>query len=775
VIALPEIDRQKILVQKAGDGQYYFMINDFPKPSEKANAAIARKTPARIVIYWDASGSRGKADHKRELKILETYLSGHGAQKIEVDLVLFRNEAEAPQRFVIEKGNSEKLVAALSAVQYDGGTQIGALSPAADTPVPDLYLLFSDGVSNFGKEEPTGFKAPVYALSGDATANHAFLRYLSLQTGGEYFNLNRLDGAAIASRIGVSAFSFVSAESVGAGIEDIHPRASLPIQGRFAVAGRLDADKAKLRINYGVDGKTLESVEYEISRADAAEGDLLRVFFAQKKVEELQVFPKRNEMELIAVGKEHGLVTPGTSLIVLESLQQYVEHKIAPPSSLPDMRTRYFAMVEAGNRKEQQRVTNKLDQMVALWQRRVDWWNTRFSYPKDFKYRAKEEKPSSLPESAAPAHGALESSRMEQLPAAPASRQQATNQAAPTEALTRERGGAPAKRVAASDEEAVRQDKSGQLKDGQEEIIRGPEGRITIREWDPATPYLAELKKAQPETYLKVYLGQRTQFGTSPAFYLDCADFLFKQNQDKLAVRVLSNIAELELENPQLLRVLGHRLAQANLPEPARMVFEEVLRLRPEEPQSYRDLALVLDAQEQYGRAVELLYHVVTHQWDRFSEIEVVALMELNRTIARAKRAGIKDFPVDPRLIKLLDVDVRIVLTWDADMTDMDLWVTEPSGEKANYSHKLTTIGGLVSRDITDGYGPEEYVLRKVLNGRYQVQVNYYGSGSPTLTGAVTLQVDVFTAYGRPDEKRRSMTVRLKERQEVVTIGEVEY
>ena len=45
---------------------------------------------------------------------------------------------------------------------------------------------------------------------------------------------------------------------------------------------------------------------------------------------------------------------------------------------------------------------------------------------------------------------------------------------------------------------------------------------------------------------------------------------------------------------------------------------------------------------------------------------------------------------VDQRLIKLLDVDVQIILTWDADMTDMDLWITEPSGEQANYNNNRT-------------------------------------------------------------------------------------
>ncbi|HUS48133.1 MAG TPA: hypothetical protein VM098_08435 [Phycisphaerae bacterium] len=38
--------------------------------------------------------------------------------------------------------------------------------------------------------------------------------------------------------------------------------------------------------------------------------------------------------------------------------------------------------------------------------------------------------------------------------------------------------------------------------------------------------------------------------------------------------------------------------------------------------------------------------------------------------------------PLDPRLVKLLACDIRIVLTWDADMTDMDLHVVEPFGER---------------------------------------------------------------------------------------------
>ena len=93
-----------------------------------------------------------------------------------------------------------------------------------------------------------------------------------------------------------------------------------------------------------------------------------------------------------------------------------------------------------------------------------------------------------------------------------------------------------------------------------------------------------------------------------------------------------------------------------------------------------------------------------------------------NRLIPRAKAAGVSTIPLDPRLIALPDVDVRIVMTWSADNTDIDLWVAEPSGEKAFYQHNRMTIGGLVSRDLTQGYRPEEYLVRRAAHGMYTIE-----------------------------------------------------
>lgn len=62
---------------------------------------------------------------------------------------------------------------------------------------------------------------------------------------------------------------------------------------------------------------------------------------------------------------------------------------------------------------------------------------------------------------------------------------------------------------------------------------------------------------------------------------------------------------------------------------------------------------------------------------------------------------------------------------WDTDMTDIDLHVIEPSGEKAYYGNRRTEIGGQVSRDFTQGYGPEEYTLRAACTGNYKVSAKY--------------------------------------------------
>ena len=119
-----------------------------------------------------------------------------------------------------------------------------------------------------------------------------------------------------------------------------------------------------------------------------------------------------------------------------------------------------------------------------------------------------------------------------------------------------------------------------------------------------------------------------------------------------------------------------------------------------------------------------------------------------------------------------MPVDLRVILTWDADNCDMDLWVVDPNKEKCYYAHRQTYMGGRMSRDFTQGYGPEEYMVRKAKDGVYEVQVNYYGNSQQIIAGATTVQLKLFLNYGRPEETVKEVTLRLKDKKEVITVGQ---
>ena len=768
VVELPQVEQQRVLVEKAGDGQYYFCVNEFPADPRAPDKVLTLPGLSQATIFWDASGSRGASEHQRERDWLKAWFALYQRWPLTVNLVPFRNALAPAQRFSVRNGDAAAVLQAIAQLAYDGGTQLGCLTNYPAPAPGGVYFLFTDGLGNFGQLEPPALDAPLFLLSDDLLVDQPFLQSLGERSGGAFFPLRRLTDQQVFAAMAAKPFSFLGAEPAD-GVKDLALPASRLVQGRFTLAGKLTAAEAQLVLRYGAGAKTLARSKLTLSRAHAVDGDLLRRFWAQKKLEGLLVEQKRHEPEITELGRQYGLVTPFTSLIVLENLDQYVEHRIAPPASLPRLRAEYAQIVEKQGSQARQQEREKIDHLLSLWKERVEWWNKKFTYPEDFKYRETEGPKSPVRVTAlgnAPMAGAAihpdASSAGLPAPATP------MPVAAPEPAAASARRG------------------SAQARQAQTLPARPePEPGVALKEWDPHTPYLAELKKAAPANAVATYLAQRRKFGASPAFYLDCAEFFRKQKQNHLALQILSNIAELETENAALLRVLAQRLQQIGQLELACGLFEEILKLRPEEPQSVRDLALALARRSESThsradalRAMELLAKVVNNHWDRFDEIEVIALMELNALWADFTRRFSADparFPADARLQKLLDLDTRIVLTWDADMTDIDLHVIEPSGERAYYGHNRTTIGGLVSRDFTQGYGPEEYCLRRAMHGTYKVEVNYYGSQAAQLMGPVTVQAEVITNFGRPNEKRKSLTLRLEEKKETIAVGEIEF
>lgn len=166
------------------------------------------------------------------------------------------------------------------------------------------------------------------------------------------------------------------------------------------------------------------------------------------------------------------------------------------------------------------------------------------------------------------------------------------------------------------------------------------------------------------------------------------------------------------------------------------------------------------------------MLQVVTRPWhNRFPDIELIALAEMNALIATAPQT-LDRSAIDPRFPRNLPLDLCVVLSWDADNADIDLWVTDPNGERSYYANRLSYQGGARSRDFTGGYGPEEYSLKRAKPGRYLIQAQFYGHRQQVVAGATTLNVRLYSGFGTSGQKEEQITLRLKGQREVVTVGE---
>ncbi|CAB9521611.1 expressed unknown protein [Seminavis robusta] len=306
-------------------------------------------------------------------------------------------------------------------------------------------------------------------------------------------------------------------------------------------------------------------------------------------------------------------------------------------------------------------------------------------------------------------------------------------------------------------------------------------------------------KEAWTELYAKELESIGGRGVASPSFFLNSAHVLIQHGKlPDVAIRIAANCLEAGIEDVQMLRSVGYLFLSANTDyglELAARLFEKAKELAPLEPQSFMDMALTgyykawktfsqegVALEEEIAQVQKHLVHVLTHCWARrFREIEWPALVllhyaaELVREANQALSLSLPEWPTeelnkffqskeeeppkkDPKE-DAMDKDkegegtglrcasfrpaLMVWLAWDTDHTDVDLHVVEPSTEEVYYSHKRGQ-GSLLSRDFTDGYGPEVYLGRQghAAKGEYEVHAKYYASHQDSaLTGCTSAVV----------------------------------
>jgi tetratricopeptide (TPR) repeat protein len=257
-------------------------------------------------------------------------------------------------------------------------------------------------------------------------------------------------------------------------------------------------------------------------------------------------------------------------------------------------------------------------------------------------------------------------------------------------------------------------------------------------------------------------------------------DIETEQGDSARARRTYSSIVELLPRDVQARRALATVLKQAGDLRGARQQLLAALDIEDDRHTSFElaDVEYRLGLPEARGRfqaiadASEVPESVRYPARQRLAQLAARERREATARgdTARAERAS--------REIEKLEIhggvenDIKVFLSWDTDRTDIDLWVTTPSGELVNYQHRAGAHGEQLFDDVTTGYGPESFTAKAAAEGVYTVTVDYFGA-RPGAFKEARGEVIVILDEGRATETRKTFPYRLFEEKDQVTVAKI--
>lgn len=747
-VHLPRLMHQQLISAQDAEGAVYAVY-----ATPMAERQIAAR-PSAICVVWDASSSAGKADLPKAKRLLEKHLAW--IKSCKVTLVAFNVTASQPHAFYVKNGRCDALLRAIDTIEYDGATDLNCVDWSA---LPgDEVLLFCDGVQTAPRPAAMPkVKGKLQIVNANGTRNAQWLQQAAMARGGQFVDLTEIPADTAAERL-YSVTERVAWWQPAGGSRYSHPT---PLDERgvwlFGVSAK-EVRSVALARQTGEEEMHETAVNSEKGGAlwrDADIASLLRRGYVQQEMARLRGRGMDDAAEALA--RRHGVATDKTSLIVLETAEDYARYAIDPPAELHD---KYRALLDRSQRNADSAAKERLESLVKRSDEQSKWWRGEVDRPQTTKEEAPQ-RPDMI-------RGRREPLRVRGVASPTADRISAPAEMSLVVHEANAGLGAPDAREAAG-------------LDGETGAAATPPaqaliGSVTMTAWDSHSPYLKVLEYAEKPTLRATYYRLKREYGSIPSFYLDAGGFFEKHGDRVFAFQVLSNLLELELGSIELQRALGQALERLGRLAEAEEIYRKIAAEAAYEPQSLRDLALLCEAQGKLQEAVNLLYRVALGDWEaRFNGVDLVCMNELNGLLMRHGAQGLDLTAIDKRLLKLEPVDVRVVLTWSNDATDVDLHVLLPDGEECYYGNRLTATLGKLSNDITQGYGPEEFMHRRGAKGEYIIRARLYADHTQSSIVPKYVRAECYLYYGTPREERHELLFRLSDAKEMVRIGSIQF
>jgi len=724
---------------------------DLPKAEAKGRSS-------RAIFLVDTSLSSNPERFNIWLKLMKAILENNRDSIKHFDVLFFNVEAfwwrggVAPPN---TPANVEALMAYARELVLEGATDLGTAFEAlarlyqdwsASRPNDDLFLL-SDAAATWGEDnlhallKPTygePFIGPLFAYTtGFAGTDTKALQHLARETGGAVFSVvgeAQVEAASRAHRLRPWEIKNVLCEGISDALLAGNPYVIYPGQSLLLV-GR-GTPKVGSRIGLLLSPAPMLTSAHGVGPDHQLESDLAPRLYGQVATGQLEDFREATE-EVAAAYSRHFRVTGRTcSLLMLETEEDYKRFDIKPEEDAFVVKGKLASEVVA-------KALAEIGDALADAKKRFMAWLGKMERMPGFKFKV----PTAL-------RMALDKMPRKSFEVAPK----------PLKCNLRKWDDVPGPLQEMLVSKKL--DYDAISKEAQRRLASGD----TLR---------ASKDKVAPESRPRV-VGQPTGDPRKVSPLASAAD----------ALKALSSLVENSPGDGVLARDIAFSAMEWGLDSQAYYLLRRVAASRPYEPQTYRALARVLAEMNKADLAMAYYEVGLAGKWNnRFGEFRKILGMDylrflrrvVNDPAARPPLVSVPDFAAArlETVAKEFDTtkgkgaDLMVTITWNTDSTDIDLHVKEPTGEECYYKHRDTRIGGHITKDVTQGYGPEMYTLAKAVRGRYRVRVKFYSSNRNRASARTKVYATICENWGRPTERVTRKVIPLVEGKEFRDVGTV--
>ncbi|CAF1380685.1 unnamed protein product [Adineta steineri] len=254
------------------------------------------------------------------------------------------------------------------------------------------YFLFSDCLSTIGNDDSillnNFITKPIWIFNANVVEdpmNYSLINYLTTLSGGGYISRDKIiqenNGNDIIEWIESFQSRYNNIDIVNNGnIHNIYPSHSItltPNTKQFILVGKLSSsNSARIAVNLTISG-VIHRQEFDIPQANRSSENfgLLRRLYAKQMLAELTAFPEKNKQRILDIGMKYSIVSDLTSIIVFETLQQHIEHKICPHRSRTKLYDDYMKYQQNKNQEEKKTKQEKTTAVLKLWNQRCQWYD----------------------------------------------------------------------------------------------------------------------------------------------------------------------------------------------------------------------------------------------------------------------------------------------------------------------------------------------------------------------------------------------------------------